>query len=68
MGFIALHSERCPSWFKTRLPFPAAKAGLISSETPVQATKMLLENHLSGKIFNAESFGSYDPFAATHPL
>jgi hypothetical protein len=26
-------------WFKSGLPLPKAKAGLISSETPIQATK-----------------------------
>jgi hypothetical protein len=46
-------------WFKSKLPLPAAKAGLISSETPIQATKVLLENNPHGRVLNAMSFGSY---------
>ncbi len=46
-------------WFKSVLPLPAAKAGLISTETPVQATQALLEMNPPGQVFNAMSFGSY---------
>lgn len=53
MGVITL------PWFKSLLPFPAAKAGLISSETPISATEVLLEENPPGQVFNAISFGSY---------
>ena len=58
MGVISL------PWFKSRLPFPPAKAGLISSETPIQATQVLLEENPPGQVFNAISFGSYLIWAA----
>ena len=46
-------------WFKERLPMPEAKAGLISAETPIQATEYILETRPPGNIFHAMSFGSY---------
>jgi hypothetical protein len=58
MGVISL------PWFKSILPLPAAKAGLISSETPVQATQFLLAENPPGRVFNAMSFGSYLIWAA----
>jgi hypothetical protein len=58
MGVISL------PWFKSLLPLPRSKAGLISSETPVQATQALLEKNLPGRVFNAMSFGSYLIWAA----
>lgn len=58
MGAVSL------PWFKNALPLPAAKAGLISSETPVQATQALLDQNPPGKIFNSMSFGSYLIWAA----
>ena len=61
MGVISL------PWFKAALPLPQAKAGLISTETPIQATQVLLEQKMPGKIFNAESFGSYLIWAAYPP-
>jgi hypothetical protein len=51
-------------WFKERLPFPQAKAGLISMETPVEATNFILDTHPPGNIFHAISFGSYLIWAA----
>jgi hypothetical protein len=51
-------------WFKSLLPFPQAKAGLISSETPIHATQVLLEKKPPGNIFNSMSFGSYLIWAA----
>ena len=53
MGVITL------PWFKNALPFPQAKAGLISSETPIQATEFMLNENPSTQVFNAISFGSY---------
>jgi len=58
MGVITL------PWFKSALPLPAAKAGLISAETPIQATQELLDRNPPGKLFNAISFGSYLIWAA----
>jgi hypothetical protein len=58
MGMISL------PWFKSLLPLPTAKAGLISSETPLQATQVLLEKNLPGHVFNDMSFGSYLIWAA----
>jgi hypothetical protein len=58
MGVISL------PWFKSLLPLPTAKAGLISSETPIQATQFLLEENLPGRVFNSMSFGSYLIWAA----
>ncbi len=51
-------------WFKDALPFPPAKAGLISYETPIRATQVLLEKNPPGELFNAISFGSYLIWAA----
>jgi len=51
-------------WFKNLLPLPPAKAGLISAETPVQATQILLDRKPPGELFNAMSFGSYLIWAA----
>jgi hypothetical protein len=58
MGVLSL------PWFKSILPLPAVKAGLISSETPVRATEFLLEEKLPKNLFNAMSFGSYLIWAA----
>jgi hypothetical protein len=46
-------------WFKQILPLPAKKAGLISAETPVNATRFLIDNHLPTNVFNNMDFGSY---------
>ncbi len=46
-------------WFKPMLPLPEAKASLISPETPVEATRFLLQEHPPQPIFNDMMFGSY---------
>ncbi len=51
-------------WFKSKLPLPADKASLISTETPVQATEALLKDDPPGPVFNSMSFGSYLIWAA----
>ncbi len=51
-------------WFKDRLPMPPAKAGLISSETPLTATQFLLQERPPTPIFNDMAFGSYLIWAA----
>ena len=51
-------------WFKDSLPLPRVKAGLISSETPLDATDYLLSEQLPREIFNEIGFGSYLIWAA----
>lgn len=46
-------------WLKHRLPLPERKAGLISAETPVAATEVLLQRHLPGNVFHDMAYGSY---------
>jgi hypothetical protein len=58
MGIVSI------PWFKVFLPLPPAKAGLISAETPVEATEFLLEENSPKNLFNAMSFGSYLIWAA----
>ncbi len=53
-------------WFKSYLPFPNRKVGLISSETPIQATEFLLSERPPGQLFHEMGFGSYLIWAA-HP-
>jgi hypothetical protein len=58
MAFISL------PWFKDLFPFVPAKKGIISVETPIQATQYLLDNHLSAQVFHDMAFGSYLIWAA----
>ena len=51
-------------WFKSALPLPEMKAGLISAETPLEATQVLLDERPPGQLFHAMSFGSYLIWAA----
>lgn len=51
-------------WLKSYLPLPTAKAGLVSAETPLLATQVLLDQNPPGKLFNSMSFGSYLIWAA----
>lgn len=51
-------------WFKPFLQLPPAKAGLISQETPVAATRTLMRHNLPGPLFHDMSFGSYLIWAA----
>lgn len=53
LGLVAL------PWFKPLWPLPADKAGLVSAETPVAATRFLLENPQPQPLFNFSDFGSY---------
>lgn len=46
-------------WFKALWPLPPDKAGLISAETPLAATRFLLENPQTQPLFNFSDFGSY---------
>jgi len=63
-GLLALLAGISLPWFKSSLPFPPAKAGLISYETPIGAVNYLLENRLPGQVFHTMSFGSYLAWAA----
>ena len=51
-------------WLKNYLPFPGNKAGLISAETPVEATQYLVGENLGRELFNEIGFGSYLIWAA----
>lgn len=51
-------------WFKSVLPLPEEKAGVISAETPIAATQYLLDEKLPAPIFHDMSFGSYLIWAA----
>jgi len=51
-------------WFKSCLPLPDPKTDLISRETPIEATRFMLEQGLSGPIFHEMGFGSYLIWAA----
>lgn len=51
-------------WFKQYLPLPELKRGLISSETPVQATEFLMEGFYPGPLFHHMPYGSYLIWAA----
>ena len=52
-------------WFKTALPLPEEKAGILSTaETPVEATTYLLEAQPPGRLFHDLAFGSYLIWAA----
>lgn len=64
LGVILVLAFITLPWFKEQLPMPETKAGLISSETPIQATEFLLENRPPGNLFHAMSFGSYLIWAA----
>jgi hypothetical protein len=51
-------------WFKETLPVSDRKSGLISVETPTEATSFMLRENVPGPVFHAMSFGSYLVWAA----
>jgi len=53
-----------PPWFKSSLPLPPLKAGLVSTETPLEATEYLLSEEAPGQLFHDMGFGSYLIWAA----
>lgn len=63
-GLILLMALVSLPWFKDRLPLPELKRGLISVETPVDATEFLLDNQLPGPLFHHMAYGSYLIWAA----
>lgn len=64
LGALLLGALLTLPWLKARLPLPAAKAGLISSETPIAATDYLLQAQPPGLLFHAMPYGSYLIWAA----
>lgn len=53
LAFLAL------PWLKPLWPLPPDKAGLVSAETPVAATRFLLNTPQPQPLFNFSDFGSY---------
>jgi hypothetical protein len=51
-------------WNKERLPLPASVAGLTTADTPVAATRYLLDHNLPGPLFHDMGYGSYLIWAA----
>ena len=51
-------------WFKSSLPLPPLKAGLVSTETPLEAIEYLLSEEAPGQLFHDMGFGSYLIWAA----
>lgn len=61
---ILLGATASLPWFKQWLPLPEAKAGLVSTETPVEAVRVLVERGLPREVFHDEGTGSYLTWAA----
>lgn len=51
-------------WYKSALPLPAAKAALVSTETPIAAVDWLLAEKPAGPLFHSMPYGSYLIWAA----
>jgi len=51
-------------WNKQRLPLPPPVASLTTPDTPVVATRYLLEHDISGPLFHDMGYGSYLIWAA----
>jgi hypothetical protein len=51
-------------WLKHLIPLPPSKSGLISAETPVEATRILLQEQPPGNLFADLAYGSYLIWAA----
>jgi hypothetical protein len=63
-GMLLLGAVLATPWLKHILPLPSIKAGLVSTETPVEATRFMLEQRLPGRLFHEMGFGSYLIWAA----
>lgn len=63
-SLLALSAVIALPWLKSYLPLPDLKADLISQETPIEATRFLLEEGLPGPLFHEMGFGSYLIWAA----
>lgn len=51
-------------WLKGYLPLPSQKVGLISADTPINATQFLIEQNPPGELFHDMGHGSYLIWAA----
>ena len=51
-------------WLKHMLPLPLSNRGVISRDTPLAATRVLLKEKPAGPLFNDLGFGSYLIWAA----
>ncbi|NOZ06548.1 MAG: hypothetical protein GXP41_09415 [Chloroflexi bacterium] len=51
-------------WNKSRLPLPPAIASLTTADTPVAATRYLLDHDVPGPLFHDMGYGSYLIWAA----
>jgi hypothetical protein len=51
-------------WFKQYWPVLPEKTGLVSYDTPVEATQYILDHALPGRLFHNMSYGSYLIWAA----
>lgn len=65
-SFVLLGVVFSLPWFKGNLTFLGQKAGLLSFETPVEATRVMIREQLPAPVFHDMSFGSYLIWAA-HP-
>jgi hypothetical protein len=65
LSVLVIFSAISLPWFKHRLPLPPTKAGIISYETPLEATDFLISEQIEGNLFNDIGFGSYLIWAAT---
>jgi hypothetical protein len=63
-GMLLIGAVLSTPWLKHNLPLPPIRAGLASTETPVEATRFLLQQRLPGRLFHELGFGSYLIWAA----
>ncbi|HEY90066.1 MAG TPA: hypothetical protein G4N98_10125 [Thermoflexia bacterium] len=63
-GLLLVGAVLSLPWFKASLPLPPLKAGVISAETPVAATRFLLREKPPGPLFHELAYGSYLIWAA----
>jgi hypothetical protein len=58
-GMLLFGAVLATPWLKHTLPLPPIRAGLASAETPVEATRFLLQQRMPGRLFHELGFGSY---------
>ncbi len=63
-GILLAGAVLSTPWLKNLLPLPPIRAGLVSAETPVEATRVLLRERPAGHLFHELGFGSYLIWAA----
>ncbi len=64
LGLLVVLAFFSLPWFKSLFPFTHQKSGLISVETPIDATQYILDQKLPGNLFHDMAFGSYLMWAA----